>query len=174
MPEPQIMSDAICVMLFLVGLIATFVPFLTSPYLVLVTAGEIKGRYKITGDKLKPSSLSYIGLLLMLGSALLGLCWRMNELILISGSLSYVLMFAYTWMLVPIGFVISRFNGGELPKALKAVRLIFAVAAIPMAVMSIIMAFMLVASIISWSICAVITPITNLFKYFIVWQALGC
>lgn len=99
----------------------------------------------------------------MLGSALLGLCWRMNELILISGSLSYVLMFAYTWMLVPIGFVISRCNGGELPKALKAVRIIFAVGAIPMAVMSIGMTFMLVAAIISWSICATIIPIAKVF-----------
>ncbi len=163
MPEPQILSDAICVMFFLLGLIAAFAPFLTSPYLVLATAEEITGRFKITGDKLKLSSLSSIGFLLMLGSALLGLCWRMNELILISGSLSYVLMFAYTWMLVPIGFVISRCNGGELPKALKAVRIIFAVGAIPMAVMSIGMTFMLVAAIISWSICATIIPIAKVF-----------
>lgn len=166
MPEPQILSDAFCVMFFLIGLIAAFVPFLTSPYLVLATTGELKSRFNTMGEKLKISSLSSVGLLLILGSALLGLCWRMNELILISGSLSYVFMFAYTWMLVPIGFVISRFNGGELPKALKAVRLIFAVTAVPMALMSIGMAFMLVASIISWSICATIVPIAKVFGMF--------
>lgn len=130
-------------------------PLLTSPFLVIVSAGELAGHFKRLGKRFQLTNFSSMGLFLMMGSALLGLCWRIGELMAIVGSISYLMMFVYTWLLIPIGFFVARNNGGELPKSLKSVRLVFAFAGIPMAVTALSMLAWMVAAIVAGLIAIV-------------------
>lgn len=155
MPESRFFTDLSCVMFILATLVAFLLPLLTSPYLVIVSAGELAGHCKNLGKRFQLTNLSSIGLLLMLGSALLGLCWHVGELLAIAEGLSYLMMFTYTWILIPIGFFVSRSNGGELPKSLKPVRLAFALAGIPMAVTSLWMLAWITAAIVAWMIVTI-------------------
>lgn len=109
-------------------------PFLASTHLLVTSAKDLVAACRLLAARSRVSRFPMVAAAVSVGAALLGLCWNFQSLLCTAAIWLYVLMAIYTFLCLPIGMLIARNNGGWLPKRYQPIRLLFVVAAIPLAI----------------------------------------